>query len=174
MTPKQKMLYWRLVKQATQQFCREYQIPKITSQEASVLRHDWHVKALGYDASANDLTNDELDKVFAFLRLVANPDSFDAALGTTKPADDGTRKRYLYALRKMNGPYVAAECLRKFDTRDPEDLSTEDLRVLVIHCKSRKAAMSAARTAAAMTTDHRPPTKDHEQEASDDSDAVDF
>lgn len=147
MTPKQKLLYWRLVKAATQQFCREFGIEKVTSAEATVLRHDWHIKALGYDTSANDLTNEELDKVFNHLRLVANPDSFDAALATTKPQDDGTRKRYLYALGKMNQPYVAAECLRKFDVRDPADLTTEQLRVLVIHCKSRPRALASERIA---------------------------
>jgi hypothetical protein len=85
MTKAQESLYWRLWGRAA---CAN----GWRGEEANTQRHAAHVKALGRDKSHKDMTNREIDLVFAEFRLLADPANLNAAMEAANP-EIGERRR---------------------------------------------------------------------------------
>ena len=60
-------------------------------------RHGLHVKALGFDKSHLDFTNEDLDQVLAEFRAISQPDNLAAQLRQ----QDMPRRRLPYSIRRL-------------------------------------------------------------------------
>lgn len=104
------------------------------------LRRGVHIVATGRDKGHAVLSQGEIDKVFALLRLLANPEDLGASI--LLDGDHGERKRLVWRVRRAAPQaYVDAICRDKFgaDYTAPywEDLPVECLRALVITLSNR-------------------------------------
>ena len=107
-------------------------------------RHSLHVKALGFDKSHLDFTNEDLDQVLAEFRAISQPDNLAAQLRQ----QDQPRRRLLYSIRRLAAePYWRSIAQDKFGTADETRLDLEQLRQLLITLTVR--ARSRQRRAAA-------------------------
>jgi len=97
-------------------------------------RHELHVRALGYDRSHLDFSNEDLDKVLAEFRAISRPDDLAGQLRQR----DQPRLRLLYRIRQLAPePYWQAIARDKFGTADEASLGVEQLRQLVMTLTAR-------------------------------------
>ena len=97
-------------------------------------RHALHVRALGYDKSHLDFTNEDLDKVLAEFRAITRPDDLAGQLRQ----QDQPRRRLLYRIRELAPePYWRAIARDKFGTADEASLDLGQLRQLLITVSAR-------------------------------------
>ena len=126
MTPRQNRLYfrdWGSVRAA----CNAHGWPVPD-------RHELHVRALGYDRSHLDFTNEDLDKVLAEFRAISRSDDLAGQLRQ----QEQPRLRLLYRIRQLAPePYWRAIARDKFGTADEASLDLEQLRQLVMTLTAR-------------------------------------
>ncbi len=105
------------------------------------LRHACHLAALGRDKSSKDMTNQDIDQVLAFFRLLVDPDDLSAQVALDNP-DQEARRRLEWSVTHTGLPeaYVLKVCSQKFGTREWKTLDDEQLRQLVITLKARARA----------------------------------
>lgn len=109
------------------------------------IRHAAHIVALGRDKSANDLSNQEIEKVVAFFRIIADPDDLTAHMTfDADSADSSDRMHWALQHSALGENYVRAVCRGKFGTPRWEGLSPSQLRQLVITIKQRERSRTTA------------------------------
>jgi len=87
-------------------------------------RHALHIEALGYDKSHKDMTNGELDKVFAEFTAIIDPAGLDKQMEFRRQP----RKRLLYSIAHLAPAAYTGEILRvRFQGRALEDLDQSGL-----------------------------------------------
>ncbi len=102
------------------------------------LRHATHRVALGHDKSAKDLTNPELDKVAALMKLLAEPDDLDAILDFLHP-ENAARDRLLYSIERLaDDPYTRRVSADRWGTAEWRDLDLQQLKQLAMTLRARK------------------------------------
>jgi hypothetical protein len=104
-------------------------------------RHACHVAALGRDASSANLGNDQVDKVVALFKLLADPDDLRATMAWMSP-DEARRRRMLWWIRSnCVESYVVAVCREKFHTDEPAGLRFDQLSQLHMTLRNRRNAL---------------------------------
>jgi hypothetical protein len=140
MTPLQNRLYWREWGWVSRT-CKHagHPVPD---------RHELHVKAIGFDKSHLDFSNEDLDQVLAEFRAITRPDDLAGQLRQ----QDQPRIRLLYSIRRLApDPYARAIARGKFGTPDLDSLDLPQLRQLriTLTARARSKGHQAAATAAA-------------------------
>ncbi|MHC1762893.1 MAG: hypothetical protein AB9869_01115 [Verrucomicrobiia bacterium] len=111
---------------------------------ADDFRHACHAVALGRDKSANDLSNDECERVVALFHLLANPDDLRALMAWSSP-NEARRKRMLWWIRhNCVESYVVAICREKFGVDEFRSLSFPQLSQLHMTLRNRRNARKAS------------------------------
>ena len=144
MTKKQEYTYFHLWRQACQ--------AKGWKTTDNAKRHQIHVNVLGYDTGHAGMDNAEIDLIFPAFRLLANDTDIDAAVAFFNP-ENGEKKRLLWKIKHLAAePYIQSIALDRFDTRQWEELSMQQLTMLRntlqnrMHSKHRRAAAAAPAT----------------------------
>jgi hypothetical protein len=107
-------------------------------------RRACHVIAIGQAKSANDLTNDECDRVVALFGLLADPTDLRAMMAWMSP-NESRRRRILYWINhNCVESYVVAVAREKFGTDNFAALHYEHLRQLHMTLKNRPASRKSA------------------------------
>ena len=97
-------------------------------------RHELHARALGFDKSHLDFTNEDLDKVLAEFLAISRPDDLAGQLRQ----QDQPRRRLLYTIRHLAPePYWRAIARDKFGTDDETRLDLVQLTQLRITLAAR-------------------------------------
>ena len=111
------------------------------------IRHACHVRALGRDKSANDLTPGDADRVVALFRLIADPWDLDAIRNWSEPGI-AERRRLLWRIRHhpIGGDYVSSILRDRFGTDNPDSLENHQLRQAIATLAQRQRTR-ARRTA---------------------------
>lgn len=104
-------------------------------------RHACHIIALGQDVSSLRLSNAQLDRVVALLRLLADPDDVEAMMLWSSP-EDSDRRRIIWRIRRAAPlAYIDSICRDRFGPRytppNWEELPIACLRDLVRTLSSR-------------------------------------
>jgi hypothetical protein len=100
-------------------------------------RHALHVRALGFDKSHLDFSNEDLDKVLAQFRAISRPEDLAAQLRQ----QDQPRRRLMYAITHLApGSYWRAIARDKFGTADETRLDLDQIRQLRITLAARTQA----------------------------------
>ena len=128
-TPKQRALYFRLWGQVR----RQLRTGGYTPAEADKVRKEIHEREIGSAKSSNDLSNPELDKIFAAFRAMLP----GADLNTQLDAMDQPRKRLIWKIRSvgLTEGYIMGVAQDRFGTRKWEKLEIpklEQLRITMI------------------------------------------
>ncbi len=101
-------------------------------------RHACHVVAIGRSKSANDLTNDECERVVALFNLLADPNDLRALMAWQSP-NEARRARIIYWIeRNCVESYVVAVARDKFGTDNWQALHYEHLRQLHMTLRNRQ------------------------------------
>lgn len=122
MTSAQTARYWREWGQIKKLLTEQGEYSK---EDADAERMEIHRRALGEAKSSKDLTNRDLDKIFAafakYLVLERGP--------STKPVEDQDRKRLVWAIEQLalEPAYLAAICLAQHKREDWQNLPLSDL-----------------------------------------------
>jgi hypothetical protein len=159
-SPDLNPLYQRIWEAALQQAAaRQASLPSLESLLSLLpddFRHACHLVAIGHPKSANDLTNDECDRVVALFNLLADPNDLRAVMAWTSP-NEARRRRILYWIEhNCVESYVVAVCREKFGTDEPRSLRFEQLRQLHMTLKNRPAARRSSRREEAHKSANQP------------------
>lgn len=108
---------------------------------ADHLRHACHVRALGRDTSAKNLSAQEMDRVVVLMELLANPLSLDAANRWCNP-DLDARRRLEWSVNNcgLSEAYVATLARDRFGVSNWRSLRTPELRQLAVTLTQRSRA----------------------------------
>lgn len=165
MSPHQQALYWRLWRRAVE--CAwprgEDGVRRLASDDALAvevdqvsrvlaegrarteddLRHALHYVALGRLCSSKRLTNADLDRVYAGMKLLADPLNLRARMEWEHP-EIGARRRYDHVIRTAAPPeYTRALARDKFGRVNLAELSDTQARHLAITLRNRRPAFPA-------------------------------
>lgn len=122
MTPKQQYRYWALWSKAC--------AARGWEKQDDALRHEMHLRALGYDTSHQHMDNREVDRVFRTLELLADPDNLDAVMFFENPERE-EKKRLLWRIeRTAPKAYIESISADRFGTIYYADLDTTHLEQL--------------------------------------------
>lgn len=101
------------------------------------LRYAVHVVALGSAKDSQDLTNDQLDRVLARFRLLADPDNLAAVVAVDHP-EKAARERLEWAVTNLGLPeaYIR-QVSRQFGSAEWRDLDDSKLRGLIGKLRAR-------------------------------------
>jgi hypothetical protein len=149
MSPKQNAGYWRRWSAA----CAEQGWTRKTV-DLEEKRHAVHIAALGYDKSHMKFNNSEVDKVFAAFARLAQPGNLQVQMQAeeTISGDAGERKRLFFRIQQVAQPGEAERvCRHKFDTANLNDLSTDQLEMLVVALVNNKRSRLRAENREAAT-----------------------
>lgn len=136
MTSKQTKWYWR-------------EWAAVRRADPSADRHELHVKALGFDRSSKELTNDELDRVIAEFWRVCRPEGIDAQLRQLRQVTIRLRWKISHQQSDRLRKYVASPELyiqeilsSRFHRKTVEELDQKQLRDMVITLENRLRSMA--------------------------------
>jgi hypothetical protein len=109
------------------------------------LRHATHRAALGRDKSAKDLTNTELDKVAALMKLLAEPDDLDAVVDFLHP-ENSEHDRLIYSIERLaDGPYIDRLAADRWGAADWHSLENAQLKQLAMTLRARRRQRAESR-----------------------------
>lgn len=106
---------------------------------ADDLRHACAAIALGRVASSKGFTNQDLDRVLALFRLLAEPEKL-AHLKAWDNRDAGERRRHVHVITQAPAAYWQRIAADKFGHADLDRLPLEQLRQLSLTLRRRVAA----------------------------------
>lgn len=108
------------------------------------LRHGIHVAALGRDKSSKVLTNAELDRVLAAMRVLAMPDDVDAMVKWEHPEAEERRRRVWWITHRCKPEYVSAVCRDMYGHGEVAELDDHQVGGLYATLRHRAGAKVAA------------------------------
>lgn len=121
------------------------------------IRHATHVHAIGRDRSSKDLTQDEIDRVWALFRMLAAPEDLGAIIGVQNPQSQA-RLRTIHGLEHCGVPEVRLQQWSAYfngGRTDWRDLPEDTLKAFSRYVWSR--APKRAGSTAASPTPAKPP-----------------
>lgn len=159
MTPRQRARYWRLWRRAVESAWPKGEdgVRRLASTEPLAvevdqvsrvladgrerteddLRHALHYVAIGRLCSSKRLTNADLDRVWALMRLLADPLHLQARLEWEDPRI-GARRRYDYVIRTAApAAYTRALARDKFGRANPAALTHHQALELAMTLRNR-------------------------------------
>jgi len=108
---------------------------------ADDLRHACHWFALGKPKSSTAFSNEDLDRVLALLRLLAQPESIANLIHHETAGQDGKRKRQVHFItRAAAAPYWQSIARAKFGSDDLSALTLPQLTQLALTLRQRMVA----------------------------------
>lgn len=126
-TKRQMFLYWRLWRDA----CAAQGWDAIPAARRDDLRHECHRKALGYDRSSKDFTNQEFDRIKYWFRLLIDEDDIEAVIFWQDPHAK-TVDRMEHAISDFPEALVCHICRSKFNTSNWRDLAPDQVYQLIV------------------------------------------
>jgi hypothetical protein len=138
-TEKQTAAYWRKWGRVRKILTT---IGEFSAKDADAHRAEIHKEALGVAKSSKDLTNRDLDKIFAafdaYLVIEDGPGAGDRA--------DQPRKRLIWAIERLGleGEYLARICQDQHKTTDWHNLPMDQLQKFRFTATARAAARNRA------------------------------
>jgi len=104
---------------------------------ADDLRHAITTFALGRHVSSKQFTNADFDKVFALLRLLANPTDLRNLLAVQDGGESGARRRQIFVIMRAPERYWQRIAADRFGHTDLDRLTLEQLRQLALTLRNR-------------------------------------
>jgi hypothetical protein len=107
---------------------------------AEHFRHACHLVAFGEDKSSNQLNNQEVDRIVALFRMLANPDDLAATLAWSNPQEEKRKRMLWWIENNCTESYVIQVSREKFQTANWQALTFDQLTQLHMTLKNRSNA----------------------------------